>query len=149
MKGTSGNDQFRPEFVGRTSGFSDRQESTRFNGFVSVSDMVESRIEVPISHLAHRGRAGSRIGDTMAHSSHRQHKGRQLCKPHKNRRNGRAVRDPWPVRASYGRQRFSGPRRLGELPSQWGMSALAGGNGLGASSSLSVSSTLKEFRCLT
>jgi hypothetical protein len=30
----------------------------------------------------------------MAHSPCRQYKGCQLCKPHKNRRNGRAGREP-------------------------------------------------------
>lgn len=33
----------------------------------------------------------------MAHSLHRQHKRCRLCKPHKNRRNGRAIREPVPV----------------------------------------------------
>lgn len=33
----------------------------------------------------------------MAHSPHRQHKDCQLSKPHKNLRNGRAVRDPLPA----------------------------------------------------
>jgi hypothetical protein len=41
----------------------------------------------------------------MAHSSHRQHKGCQLCKPHKNRRNARAVREPWAVLRKSGKRR--------------------------------------------
>ena len=39
----------------------------------------------------------------MAHSPHRQYKGCQLCKPHKNRRNGRAVREPWAVLRQVGK----------------------------------------------
>lgn len=31
----------------------------------------------------------------MAHSPHRQWKGCRLCSPHKDKRNGRPVRDPW------------------------------------------------------
>jgi len=41
----------------------------------------------------------------MAHSPHRQHKGCQLCKPHKNRRNGRAAREPWSVLRKVGKKR--------------------------------------------
>lgn len=41
----------------------------------------------------------------MAHSPHRQYKGCQLCHPHKNRRNGRAVREPWGVLRQIGKRR--------------------------------------------
>ena len=41
----------------------------------------------------------------MAHSSHRQHKGCRLCKPHKDRHNGRAAREPWAVLRQIGRKR--------------------------------------------
>jgi len=76
--------------------------------------MFDPCLDVPISRLAHRGGAGSRIGYSMAHSPHRQHKGCQLCKPHKNRRNGRAVRDPWPVLRKLGKRRRISRRDLGD-----------------------------------
>jgi len=41
----------------------------------------------------------------MAHSPHRQHKGCQFCKPHKDRRQGRAVREPWAVLRQIGKKR--------------------------------------------
>jgi hypothetical protein len=41
----------------------------------------------------------------MAHSPHRNHKGCQLCKPHKNRLNGRGVREPWAVLRKIGKKR--------------------------------------------
>lgn len=50
----------------------------------------------------------------MAHSPHRQHKGCQLCKPHKNRRNGRAVREPWPVLRKTGKRRRIRRRDIGD-----------------------------------
>lgn len=50
----------------------------------------------------------------MAHSPHRQHKGCQLCKPHKNRRNGRAVREPWAVLRTIGKKRRVSRRDLGD-----------------------------------
>ena len=57
------------------------------------------------TNLALRGGCCSRIGVAMAHSPHRQHKGCQLCKSHKNRRHGRAVREPWPVLRKIGKKR--------------------------------------------
>lgn len=50
----------------------------------------------------------------MAHSPHRQHKGCQLCKPHKNRRNGRAVREPWTVLRKTGKRRRVRRRDIGD-----------------------------------
>lgn len=41
----------------------------------------------------------------MTHSPHRQWKGCQLCQPHKDRRLGRAQRDPWAVRRQLGTKR--------------------------------------------
>jgi hypothetical protein len=41
----------------------------------------------------------------MAHSSHKQYKGCQLCKPHKNRRNGDAARTPIAVLRQVGTKR--------------------------------------------
>jgi len=41
----------------------------------------------------------------MAHSLHRQHTGCQLCKPHKNRRHGRAAREPWAMLRRIGKKR--------------------------------------------
>lgn len=41
----------------------------------------------------------------MAHSPHRNWKGCQMCKPHKNRAYGRAIRDPWAVRRKLGSKR--------------------------------------------
>jgi hypothetical protein len=49
----------------------------------------------------------------MAHSSHRNYKGCQLCKPHKNRLNGRAVREPWAVLRTIGKKRRVRRRDLG------------------------------------
>jgi hypothetical protein len=48
----------------------------------------------------------------MAHSPHRQHKGCQYCKPHQDRRQGRAVREPWAVLRHLGKKRRL---RRGEL----------------------------------
>ena len=50
----------------------------------------------------------------MAHSPHRNHKGCQLCKPHKNRLNGRGVREPWAVLRKIGNQRRLTRRDLGD-----------------------------------
>lgn len=50
----------------------------------------------------------------MAHSPHRQHKGCQVCTPHKNRRNGRAVREPWPVLRKIGKRRRISRGALGD-----------------------------------
>ena len=50
----------------------------------------------------------------MAHSPHRQHKGCQLCKPHTNRRNGRAVREPWRVVRRIGKKRRLGRGDIGD-----------------------------------
>lgn len=44
----------------------------------------------------------------MAHSPHRQYSGCQLCKMHKNRRNGQAVRQPWAVLRQLGKKRRIG-----------------------------------------
>jgi len=41
----------------------------------------------------------------MAHSPHKPYKGCQLCKPHKNQRQGRAVREPWAVLRQIGKKR--------------------------------------------
>ena len=41
----------------------------------------------------------------MAHSPHRQRKGCPCCKPHKNRRQGRAVREPVAVLRKIGKRR--------------------------------------------
>lgn len=41
----------------------------------------------------------------MAHSPHKQRKGCALCKPHKDRRLGRAAREPWPVLRKVGKKR--------------------------------------------
>ncbi len=41
----------------------------------------------------------------MAHSPHRRHKGCQLCKPHKHKDAGRAVREPWAVLRQLGKKR--------------------------------------------
>lgn len=41
----------------------------------------------------------------MAHSPHRTWKGCQLCKPHKNQRAGRAVREPYAVLKQLGQRR--------------------------------------------
>ncbi|MBB4735614.1 hypothetical protein [Micrococcus cohnii] len=50
----------------------------------------------------------------MAHSPHRQHKGCRICSPHKDRRAGRATRDPWPVLRRLGKKRRVSRRDLGE-----------------------------------
>ena len=50
----------------------------------------------------------------MAHSPHRQHKGCQLCKPHKNRRNGRAAREPFRVLRQVGKRRRLSRGDLGD-----------------------------------
>ena len=44
----------------------------------------------------------------MAHSPHRRWKGCQMCKNHKFRDHGRAVRDPWTVLRKLGRRRRAG-----------------------------------------
>ncbi len=41
----------------------------------------------------------------MAHSPHRPYKGCLFCKPHKDRRAGRAVREPWAVLRQIGKKR--------------------------------------------
>lgn len=41
----------------------------------------------------------------MAHSSHRRMPACYLCKPHKHRDAGRAVRAPWPVLRALGKKR--------------------------------------------
>ena len=41
----------------------------------------------------------------MAHSPHRQRKGCYLCKQHKHRGHGRAVREPWAVLRKIGKKR--------------------------------------------
>ena len=41
----------------------------------------------------------------MAHSPHRHRKGCGLCRPHKLRSNGRAVREPWAVLRQLGKRR--------------------------------------------
>ncbi len=41
----------------------------------------------------------------MAHSPHRQWKGCRVCKPGKDRRNGRAAREPWAVLRQLGKRR--------------------------------------------
>ena len=56
----------------------------------------------------------------MAHSPHRQHKGCQLCKPHKSRRNGRAVREPWPVLRKTGKRRRLRRRDIGDAADELG-----------------------------
>jgi hypothetical protein len=50
----------------------------------------------------------------MAHSPHRQHKGCGLCKPYKNRRNGRAVREPFRVLRQVGKKRRARRGDLGD-----------------------------------
>lgn len=50
----------------------------------------------------------------MAHSPHRQHKGCPLCKPHKSKRQGRSVREPWPVLRTLGKRRRVRRRDLGD-----------------------------------
>jgi hypothetical protein len=50
----------------------------------------------------------------MAHSPHRQHKGCQFCKPHKNRRHGRAAREPWAVLRQIGKKRRISRGDLGD-----------------------------------
>jgi hypothetical protein len=44
----------------------------------------------------------------MAHSPHRRWRGCQLCKPHKFKDHGRAVRDPFAVRRKLGKKRRAG-----------------------------------------
>lgn len=41
----------------------------------------------------------------MAHSSHRRWRGCPLCKDHKFKDHGRAVREPWPVLRKLGTKR--------------------------------------------
>lgn len=50
----------------------------------------------------------------MAHSPHRQYKGCQLCKPHKDRRLGRAAREPWSVLRKLGKARRINRGYLGD-----------------------------------
>lgn len=50
----------------------------------------------------------------MAHSPHKQYKGCQLCKPHKNRGNGRARREPWAVLCKLGKRRRLSRKVLGD-----------------------------------
>ncbi len=40
-----------------------------------------------------------------------------LCEPHKNRKNGRAVRDPWAVSRKFGKKRRYGRKDPGDEPS--------------------------------
>ncbi len=51
----------------------------------------------------------------MAHSPHRRSKGCRLCKPHKDRRAGRAVREPWSVLRQLGRKRRLSRGYLGDV----------------------------------
>jgi hypothetical protein len=51
---------------------------------------------------------------TMAHSLHRRHKGCQLCKPHKHRDAGQAVRQPWPALRRLGKRRRVDRHDLGD-----------------------------------
>ncbi len=50
----------------------------------------------------------------MAHSPHRQQKGCPLCKPHKNRRDGQAVRKPFSELRKLGKRRRVSRRDLGD-----------------------------------
>ena len=50
----------------------------------------------------------------MANSPYRQHKGCRLCKPHKNRRQGHAVREPWAVLRAIGKRRRISRGDLGD-----------------------------------
>lgn len=50
----------------------------------------------------------------MAHSPHRRHKGCQLCKPHKFKDNGQAVRKPIPELRTLGKRRRVSRHDLGQ-----------------------------------
>ena len=50
----------------------------------------------------------------MAHSPHRQRKGCGLCKPHKLRTHGQAVRQPWSVLRKVGKKRRIRRRDIGD-----------------------------------
>lgn len=51
----------------------------------------------------------------MAHSPHRQWKGCRTCRPHKDRRLGRAWREPWPVLRTLGKLRRISRHDLGDF----------------------------------
>lgn len=59
-------------------------------------------------------KAGLLGKEVMAHSPHRRQKGCGLCKPHKHRDAGRAVRDPWPVLKKLGKRRRVSRGDLGD-----------------------------------
>ena len=50
----------------------------------------------------------------MAHSPHRQWKGGRVCSPHKDRRQGRAARDPFRELRKLGKRRRVSRRDLGD-----------------------------------
>lgn len=54
------------------------------------------------------------FGGSMAHSPHKNWKGCRLCKPHKLRANGRAVRDPWAALRKIGKRRRVSRGDLGD-----------------------------------